>query len=93
MSDQKLWTKDFMIISSTNFFICLNFYLLVVILSVYAMEHFNASQSQAGLASSIFIIGAVIARPFAGKFIERIGRKKMLYSGLVVFLITTFLYL
>ena len=63
----KLWTKDFLIISSTNLFIFLTFYLLVVTLSLFATEHFDATQSEAGLASGIFVIGAVFARPFAGK--------------------------
>jgi MFS family permease len=93
MDREKLWTKDFVIVSLINFFIFLTYYLLVVILSVFAIERFNASQSQAGLASSIFIIGTVIARPFSGKFIEKIGRKRMLLFGMIIFLLTSFLYL
>ncbi|MFK2824816.1 MFS transporter [Bacillus sp. B190/17] len=92
MSKQKLWTKDFFIVFSTNLFLFLTFYLLVVIFSEYAMEKLHATQSQAGLASSIFILGVLISRPFAGKFLDRLGRKKMLYAGLIFGLITTALY-
>ncbi|WP_087971994.1 MFS transporter [Oceanobacillus rekensis] len=92
MTKPKLWTKDFVIISSANFFVALNFYLLMTTLAVYAIEEFNASQSKAGLAASIFIIGALCTRLFAGKYIEVVGRRKLLYGGLLLFLITTILY-
>jgi len=88
----KLWTKDFIIISVANFFVALTFFLLITNLAVYAIEEFNASQSKAGLASSIFIIGALVFRLFAGKYIERIGRKKMLFGGLSLFLLAMLLY-
>jgi MFS family permease len=92
MSKQKLWTKDFIIASSTNFFIFLTFYLLVVTLPVYVIEQYDASASQAGIASSMFIVGALVIRPFAGKYIELMGRKKILYGGLALFLVFTLLY-
>ncbi|WP_028393373.1 MFS transporter [Bacillus cihuensis] len=92
MNKPKLWTKDFLIISSTNFFIFMTFYLLMVTLSVYTIDKFGATTSQSGLASSIFVIGALAVRPFAGKYIERIGKKNMLYGSLVLFLITTLVY-
>lgn len=88
----KLWTKDFIIMSVSTFFGGLTFYLLITTLTVYAIEEFNASQSMAGLASSIFVVGALVSRIFAGKYIEIIGRKKMLYGGLFLFLIMMLLY-
>ena len=72
----KLWTKDFLIVSSANFFLFLTFYVLMVTLTIYTMDNFHASQAQAGLASSIFVLGAVLVRPIAGKKIDQIGRKK-----------------
>ena len=92
MNKSKLWTKDFIIMSVSTFFGGLTFYLLITTLTVYAVEEFNASQSMAGLASSIFVVGALVSRLFAGKYIEIIGRKKMLYGGLFLFLIVMLLY-
>ncbi len=91
-SDSKLWTKDFIIISAANFFVGLTFYLLMTNITVYAIEEFNASQSKAGLASSIFIIGALFFRLFAGKYIESIGRNRLLFGGLSLFLISVLSY-
>ncbi len=92
-SRPKLWTKDFIIVSSINFLINLVFYLLIVIIGMYAVDQFHASTSQAGLVTGIFIIGSLIGRLFTGRFIESIGRKKTLYIGLIFFILTTLLYL
>jgi predicted MFS family arabinose efflux permease len=89
---QPLWTKDFILFIGSNFFVSLNFYILVTTMALYSIEQFQASESQAGLASSIFIVGALIARIFAGALIEKVGRKKMLYFGLLLFLVATFFY-
>jgi predicted MFS family arabinose efflux permease len=92
VNTSKLWTKDFIIMSVSTFFGGLTFYLLITTLSVYAIEEFNASQSMAGLASSIFVVGALVSRIFAGKYIEIIGRKKMLCGGLFLFLMMMLFY-
>ncbi|MBP1932387.1 MFS transporter [Ammoniphilus resinae] len=92
MNNEKLWTKDFLIVSTANFFLYLTFYLLMAVITLYATETFEAPPSVAGLASGIFVIGALVARLFAGRSIERIGRKKLLYTGFVFTLVITLLY-
>ncbi len=92
MDNQKLWTKDFIIVSSINFFLTFVFYLLIVIIAVYAVDEYGASTSQAGLVTGIFIVGTLIGRLFIGRYIDRIGRKKTLFIGLVLFIVTTLLY-
>ncbi|MBP2628428.1 MAG: transporter [Firmicutes bacterium] len=92
MSKSKLWTNDFILIFATMLFVSLVFYLLMTAMTTYAIQQFNASQSQAGLASGIFVIGGLIARLLAGKYMEVIGRKKLLYGSLFLFLIATLLY-
>lgn len=93
MAKSKLWTKDFIIITATSFLVMLTFYLLMTTLALYAIEKFRASETAAGFAASIFVIGSLILRLFAGKYIDVIGRKKLLYSSLVLFLIACSLYL
>lgn len=88
----KLWTKDFIIVSSVNFFLTLIFYLLMVTIAVFAVDYYSASTSQAGLVTGIFIIGTLIGRLYIGRAIDNIGRKKTLYIGLVLFTLTTLLY-
>jgi MFS family permease len=83
MERDKIWTKDFIFLVLSNFFVSLTFYLLMTSMAVYAVKQFHATESRAGLAASVFIIGALFARIYAGKFIDVIGRKKMIYSGLI----------
>jgi MFS family permease len=92
MNPDKLWSKDFVISTFINFFITINFFCLLVIMTVYAIETFNSVPSEAGLSSSIFIIGAIFSRILAGKLIERVGRGRMLYIGLILGLVMTLLY-
>ncbi|WP_428908168.1 MFS transporter [Niallia sp. Krafla_26] len=89
---QKLWTKDFLMISLSNFLLFISFYLLMVTLAAYSIEKFHASQSEAGLASSIFVLGAVLVRPIAGKMISTIGKKKLLLIGLGLFFLFMLFY-
>ena len=93
MNKPKLWTKNFLIVSIANFFLYFTFYLLMVTITTFATEKFNASPSQAGLASGIFVIGILIARIFSGRYIDQVGWKKMLYIGFIFFLITTCIYI
>ncbi|MFJ7933292.1 MFS transporter [Sporosarcina sp. NPDC096371] len=92
MNKPKLWTKDFIVVSSINFLITLIFYLLMVTIAVYAVDKFNASTSQAGLVTGIFIIGTLIGRLFIGRYIDSIGRKRTLFIGLLFFTLTAILY-
>ncbi|WP_040950942.1 MFS transporter [Gorillibacterium massiliense] len=92
MNKEQLWTKDFIGVTATNFFQMLTFYLLMVTISEFAVNEFQSSESHAGLASSIFVIGALVGRLFGGKFMERIGRKKLLIAGLVLVVISSALY-
>jgi predicted MFS family arabinose efflux permease len=88
----KLWTRDFIIVSAVNFFVTLVFYLLIVIIGVYAVNEFGASTSQAGLVTGIFIVGSLLGRLFIGRFIESIGRKRTLFIGISLFILTTLFY-
>jgi MFS family permease len=92
MNKPILWTKDFIVVWLTTFFVALNFYLLMTTIAAYAIEHFNASQRLAGLAAGMFVIGALVSRLLAGKYMEVIGRKKLLYGSLALLLFASLFY-
>lgn len=93
MEKPKLWTKDFVIITFLNLITFLNFYLLIVIISGYAISRFDSSPGEAGFSASIFVIGTIIIRLFAGKWIVRIGHKKTLSAGIILCLLMSLIYL
>ena len=92
MERERLWTKNFIMISGVNFLLTLVFFLLVVIIGLYAVDSFDATTSQAGLVTGIFIVGTLIGRLFIGGRIERIGRKRTLIIGFLLFNAVTLLY-
>lgn len=92
MEREPLWTKNFIMIAGVNFLLTLVFFLLVVIIGLYAVESFNATTSQAGLVTGIFIVGTLIGRIFIGGKIDRIGRKRTLLIGFIMFNAVTLLY-
>src|SRR5699024_7460844 len=92
MAKEKLWTKDFILVSIVNFVLMLSMYLLLVTMATYATETYNASISLGGLVASIFVIGSLIGRLFSGKQIMQVGSKKILITGAAAFLILTLFY-
>ena len=92
MQHTKLWTKDFIIVSLINFLLTLVFYLLVVTIATYAIDEYHATVSQSGLVSGVFIIGALIGRFVCGSIIDKIGRKRLLIMGVILFIAMTALY-
>lgn len=89
---EKLWTKDFIGVTSVNFFLMLTFYLLMVTIATFSVDKFSTNESAAGLASSIFVIGALVGRLFGGKYLEVFGRKKLLLAGMILMIIMSSLY-
>ncbi|WP_251549914.1 MFS transporter [Neobacillus muris] len=92
MNKPKLWTKDFISISLSNFFVFLSFYILLVTLPSYALDDLHSSASQAGLMTTIFLLSAIISRPLAGQWLERAGNKKVLMTALILFAAASPLY-
>ena len=92
MNVEKLWTKEFIVVSVINFLSTLTYFLLIVSIGPFAKEEYGASTSMAGLVAGIFIIGALIGRLFSGRYIATFGVKKVLIIGLIAFFITSLLY-
>ncbi|MCM3115117.1 MFS transporter [Neobacillus sp. MER 74] len=92
MDKPKLWTKSFISISLSNFFLFLTFYVLLVTLPIYAIQEFDSNASQAGLMTTVFLISAIISRPLAGQWLEKAGHKKVLLTALIVFSGASILY-
>ncbi|NRG48113.1 MFS transporter [Bacillus sp. CRN 9] len=92
MKKEPLWTKDFLGISFISFFLFVVFYILLTTLPIYVLEDLNSSESSVGLVTGVFLIAAVLCRPFTGKWIDVIGRKKILLFAVAIFFISSLLY-
>lgn len=88
-----LWTKNFVFGTLVNFLLMLNYYSLMVVITDFSMKTYGAPAAMAGLAASIFIIGALVARVLSGFVMDRIGRKRVLVAGIAVEAAASALYL
>lgn len=89
---EPLWTKNYIMHLVAYFFVFVVFYLYMIFTTQMAMKNFGAGVNQAGFASSIFIISALVARIFAGKYLEQVGRRKMMLISAAVYGICTLCY-
>lgn len=89
---EKLWTTTFVVNMLLNFIFYLVFYLPTVVIGTMAMERYHASASIAGILYGIFIVGGFIARLWAGNNMKRLGAKKLLYIGTLIYFLLTFAY-
>ncbi|MER2133116.1 MAG: MFS transporter [Arthrobacter sp.] len=90
---RRLWTTAFSLAIAVNFFISLVFYLLMTTMALYAVERFGASDTAAGLTAGSFVLGALAARIFAGKFLDFVGRRRMLLVGLLLYTVAALFYI
>jgi MFS family permease len=90
---EPIWTKSFISIAITNFFIFVVFYALLTLLPIYVLDALDGTSTQAGLVITIFLLSAIIVRPFSGKVIENIGKKKTLVFSTLIFALSSFLYM
>lgn len=87
---ENLYTRDFFFLVITMFL-----YRLVNGMASQSMPLFiqsgifNGSKTQAGIANTVFMIAALITRPFIGKLMERFGRKIFYIIGIIITTIST----
>ncbi|MER2089294.1 MAG: MFS transporter [Sporosarcina sp.] len=92
MKKEPIFTKPFISLFFTNIAVFIVFYGLVSTLPLYAIGVLNRTDEEAGLLMSVFLISAIIVRPFTGKLLDIAGKRKMLWISLILYLICTVLY-
>ncbi len=92
MDQERIWTRRFFSLFVTNIAVFIVFYGLVAALPLYAVGLLNRTDEDAGLLMSVFLLSAIFVRPFSGKVLDVVGKRKMLWIGLIFYLICTVLY-
>ncbi|MDA5109424.1 MFS transporter [Brevibacillus thermoruber] len=83
---EPLWTKDFVLLALSNFFLFVGFQMLIPTLPLFVTER-GGDQLAVGLVVSLFTVSALLVRPFAGKALDSVGRRPVLMVGLALFLL------
>lgn len=88
----KLWTRDFVLGMVVNFVLCANYFMLMVVMTSYALDVYHAPASLAGFCASIFIVGTLVARFTTATLMARFGQKRTLVIGAAAEIALTALY-
>ena len=74
-----------------NLLFFVSMHLLTVPLPLY-VEHIGGGPSQVGLVMGVFAVAAILARPYVGRLVDRLGGKPSLLLGSLLFTIGALLY-
>lgn len=85
MSENKIWTREFVGMGLTNFFYFMSQYILIAALPVFIMDDLGKGQWEAGMAMTCFQIGTVLCRPLAGRIIDGVNKQKLLFGASFLF--------
>lgn len=88
----RIWTKPFISLFFTNLSVFAIFYALISTLPLYAVNMLQRTDDEAGLLVSVFLLSAIVSRPFTGRILDRFGKRKMLLISLAFYLLCTILY-
>jgi len=92
MTTVRVFTKDFILGASVNFFLMLGYYIPMMVMTLYVTESVGGSIGQGGLAAGLFVIGSLISRMLCGKWMVYTGRWNLLFYSTLVCLATVLLY-
>ena len=82
----KIWSKDFILICTANFFIFLGFQMTLPTIPLF-IEELGGNDRLIGLVVGIFTFAALILRPIAGHALESKGRALVYLTGLAIFVL------
>ena len=77
--NNKLWTRTFVTVSAANFLLFFSFYQLLPILPLFIIDKFRTDNATAGFIISLYTIGALACRPFAGFLVDTFSRKPLYF--------------
>lgn len=84
------YTRNFWIICFALLFFIISFNLFLPELNEFITS--MGGESQKGMIFLLFSISAAISRPFSGKLSDTIGRKKVMYIGIIIGVLITLFY-
>lgn len=86
---EQIWSRNFILLTLSNFLMCITYYALISALPIYLVNELHASKSQVGIILAVYTIASVLIRPFSGFALDKFGRRTIFLSALVLY---TFLF-
>ena len=88
---EKIWTRDFVLIVMSNFFVFLGFQMTLPTIPLF-VEELGGNDQLIGIVVGIFTFSALLLRPFAGHALESKGRGFVYLIGLAIFVLSVGLF-
>ncbi len=85
-------TRPFLVMSVMNFLVYSIFYLLMMVVAPFSMDILHSEPWVAGLAAGCFLLAAMVGRLFTGRYIEEIGKRRLLLWGTIGYILVMPLY-
>lgn len=86
-----LWSRNFITVIISHFFLLFGFQMLLPTIPLFA-DSLGGSEPVIGLVSGLFTISAVLIRPVSGSLLDRIGRRIVLAISLLLFIFSSLSY-
>lgn len=86
-ANNKVWNRNFILLTLSNFLMCSAYYSLIATLPVYLSTEMNATKSLVGITLASYIVASVIIRPFCGFALDKLGRKTIFLASLMFYAI------
>lgn len=87
---REICNRNFTAITVINFLVMATYYMVFILSTSYAREKFALSLSNAGLTASLMVIGCLLGRFISGNLITFWGYKILLFTGLLVEVLSIF---
>ena len=84
---RKIWNKDFILLMSSNFLMCVTYYSIISTLPIYLVSELRAGESEVGLVLAAYTIASVMVRPFGGFSLDKFGRRTVFLLSLLFYTI------
>ncbi len=85
---QKLFSKNFTLITFSSFFVSWSLYLTLTIFPIFLIDELEVSGTITGIILALFPFGALLCRPLAGWLSDSFPRKKTAFCAICGFLVT-----
>lgn len=82
---KSIWNRDFILLTLSNFLLCLTYYALISTLPIYLAENLHAGKSAIGIVLAAYTIASVTVRPVSGFALDKFGRRLILLSSLILY--------
>ncbi|MBB3188420.1 MFS transporter [Microbacter margulisiae] len=83
--DKTLWNRDFILLTLSNFLLCITYYALISTLPIYLAVNLHADNSAIGIVLAVYTIASVLVRPFSGFALDKFGRKMIFLAALILY--------